>query len=435
MFAPSCWRARADGCGHPRLARRPLARCQAAAAAVLSLALAPPALAGPLTYHQALERAAADAPEIRARDLAVEAARAAAPAAGQLPDPELFVALENFPISGPMAGSPGADEMTMVRVGVMQAVPSAARRQAERQGAAAEVGVAEMQARVTSREVRVATALAWLDLYYAKRRREALDEALAALEPLWDAAPAAVASGQDRPAGALSPVRLKVALEDRRSALVAAEGRARAELARWTGEPEPQVAGPPPQPTLDEEALRAGLDRAPALRAWAAAADRADADTALARAGRHPDWSFELGYGRRDPLYGDMLSVGARVSLPLFANRRQDPVIAARGADARRVRVEREAAARALRAALEADLAEHRMHHEQGLRARDVLLPAALDRSSLETASYGAGRASLPEVIDAFTAVAEARLETLDREAMVVRETVRIALTYGEDAL
>ena len=83
---------------------------------------------------------------------------------------------------------------------------------------------------------------------------------------------------------------------------------------------------------------------------------------------------------------------------------------------------------------MESDLADHRMHHEQWARARDVLLPAAIDRSSLETASYGAGRAGLAEVIEAFTGLADARLEALDREALVVRETVRIALTYGEDA-
>lgn len=432
MSALSCRRARADGRDPSRIPD-PAVRRRAAVAAVLALTFATPTLAGPLTYGQALERASGDAPDVRARDLAVDAARAAAPAAGQLPDPELSVAVENLPISGPMAGSFGRDEMTMVRVGVMQAVPSGARRRAERAVAVADIGVAETQSQVTRREVRVAAALAWVDLYYAQRRREALDEVLAALEPLWDAAPAAVASGQDRPAGALSPIRLKAALEDRRSALVAAEARARADLVRWTGEPDPQADGPPPEPALDEASLRASLDRVPALRVWAAAADRADADTDLARAGRQPDWSFELAYGRRDPMYGDMVSVGARVSLPLFADRRQDPVIAARSADARRVRIEREAAARALRAALEADLAEHRMHHEQWRRARDVLLPAARDRASLETASYGAGRAGLADVIDAFTGLADARLETLDREALVVREAVRISLTYGED--
>lgn len=432
MSALFCGRARAGGRGHSRIAD-PSAPRQAAVAAVLALALATPSLAGPLTYGQALERAAADAPEVRARGLGVDAARAAAPAAGQLPDPELSVAVENLPVSGPMAGTFGRDEMTMVRVGVMQAVPSGARRRAERDVAAADIGVAEMQSQVTRREVRVAAALAWIDLHYAKRRREALDEVLAALEPLWDAAPAAVASGQDRPAGALSPIRLKAALEDRRSALVAAEERARADLARWTGEPDPQVDGPPPEPALDEARLRSDLEQVPTLRAWTAVADRADAETDLARAGRHPDWSFELGYGRRDPMYGDMISVGARVSLPLFADRRQDAMIAARSADAHRVRIEREAATRALRAALEADLAEHRMHHDQWRRARDVLLPAARDRASLETSSYGAARAGLADVVDAFTGLADARLETLDREALVVREAVRISLTYGED--
>ena len=62
-----------------------------------------------------------------------------------------------------------------------------------------------------------------------------------------------------------------------------------------------------------------------------------------------------------------------------------------------------------------------------------MLLPAARDRASLETSSYGAGRAGLADVIDAFTGLADARLETLDREALIVREAVRISLTYGED--
>lgn len=430
MPAPTCRSARPPVCGAPRIPGR---RRLAVLAAVAILAPATPGGAGPLTYADALERAALDAPDVRARGLALEGARAAAPAAGRLPDPELSLAVENLPVSGPMAGSFGRDEMTMLRVGVMQAVPSPARRRAERSVAAADIGVADIQLEVAAREARVAAAVAWTELHFAQRRREALDEVLSSLEPLWEAAPSSVASGGDRPAGALSPIRLRAALQDRRSALVAAEAGARAELTRWTGEPDPWSEGLPPEAMLDEAGLRNGLERLPALRARAAAARRADAETDLARAGRQPDWSFELAYGRRDPTYGDMLSVGARVRLPLFADQRQNPVIAARSAEARRVRVEHEGAARSLRAALEADLADHRMHHEQWRRARDVLLPAARDRAGLETASYGAGRAGLGEVIEAFTALAETRLETLDREALVVRESVRIALTYGED--
>ena len=134
-------------------------------------------------------------------------------------------------------------------------------------------------------------------------------------------------------------------------------------------------------------------------------------------------------------MFGDMVSAGVTIRLPLFAGRRQDPLIAARTADAARVDVEAEVARRALRAGLEADLADHLMHHQQWMRARDVVQPAARQQADLETASYGAGRAGLSDVVQAFTDLAQARLTTLEREAAVARDAVRITLTYGVDAL
>ena len=389
-----------------------------------------PALADPLTFEQALARAEA-APDLRASDLSVTAARSSATAAGRLPDPELTFGVDNFPVSGPMAGRFGDDDMTMARIGLMQSVPSGARRRAERAVADADIGVAEARTRIARRDVRLAAGMAWIDLYYADRKRRTVEEILATLEPLWEAAPAAVASGADRPATALAPVRLRAALEDRLATLRAEETRARAELTRWTDDPAPTPEGPPPEGELDPGALRAGLDRLPSLQAYRAVGARAEADVSLAQAGRRPDWTFEASYGRRDPMFGDMVSVGARVRLPLFADQRQDPLIAARSADAARVGVERDAALRELRARLEGDLADHVMHHDQWLRARDVILPDAVRRSDLETASYGAGRAGLGEVLEAFTAVADARLEALDREAAVARDAVRLTLFYG----
>jgi cobalt-zinc-cadmium efflux system outer membrane protein len=391
-----------------------------------------PALADPLTFEQALARAEA-APDLRASDLSVTAARSSATAAGRLPDPELTFGVDNFPVSGPMAGRFGDDEMTMARIGLMQSVPSGARRRAERAIADADIGVTEARAGVARRDVRLAAGLAWIDLHYADRKRRAVEDILATLEPLWDAAPAGVASGADRPATALAPVRLRAALEDRLAALRADETRARAELTRWTDDPAPTPDGTPPDGEVDPAALRAGLDRLPSLQAYRAVGARAEADVSLAQAGRRPDWAFEVDYGRRDPMFGDMVSIGARVRLPLFADQRQDPLIAARSADATRVRVERDAALRAARAQLEGDLADHVMHHDQWLRARDVILPDALRRSDLETASYGAGRAGIGEVLEAFSAVADARLEALDREAAVARDAVRLTLVYGSN--
>jgi outer membrane protein TolC len=395
--------------------------------------IASSALAEPQTYSQALDRALTSAPTLRASALQVDAARASSRSAGALPDPRLTLGVDNFPISGPASGRFGADEMTMATVGIMQDMPSGAQRRAERARAGAEIGVAQANVAVERRRVRLATALAWIDLYYAERRLGALDDVLKALLPIWDAQPSAVAAGASRPAMALAPVRMRAELEDQRDELIAAAGRARAELARWTGDASPQIAGDAPAPELNVTTLRTELDRHPTLAAYRSAAERAQADVALAQAAKRPDWSWEASYGRRDPMFGDMVSAGVSIRLPLFASSRQDPQITARRADATRVEAERQDAGRTLAAQLDADIADHLMHHAQWMRAQTVLLPNAQQQSDLETASYGAGRAGLVEVTEAFSELAKAKLLTLEREAAVARDAVRIVLTYGSD--
>lgn len=392
-----------------------------------------PAQAEPLTFQAALIRAALDAPDMRSAALGVEAAEASVTAAGQLPDPRLAFGLDGFPVSGPFAGRFGEDDFTALRIGIEQDLPSRARRRAERSLAESAVGVAVSDKAVALREVRIAAGLAWIDLYYAERKLAALDDVLATLEPLWDAVPSGVASGADRPATALEVVRLKAALDDRRSALVAQGQAARAVLTRWTGDPEPGIEGLPPSEAPEQMTLRAGLDDLPELRAYGARDRQAQAELDLARAGSRPDWSLEASYQRRDPRFGDMLSVGASVSLPLFQRDRQQPLIAARSADAVRVGVERESKRRQLQADLEGDLAQHATDHAQWMRARDILLPLALQQSDLETAAYAAGRIGLADVIQSFTAVADARLDVLDKEAVVTRHAAEISLTYGGD--
>ncbi len=395
--------------------------------------LASAAQAAPLTYGQALEIAAANAPSLRAAALQVEAAKASAKAAGALPDPKLALGLDNFPVSGPPAGRFGADEMTMGRVGYSQDMPSAAKRQARIGRAEADIVAAGAEGAVEARQVRVAAALAWIELLYAQRKLTALDGVLAQLGPLWAAAPSGVASGRSRPAQALEAAQMRAALEDRRSEAVSELGQARAALTRWTGDPDPQAIGQAPDLDLDPVALKAALDRSPTLLARDAAARQARADVALAKADKRPDWSWEVAYQRRDPMFGDMVSAGVSVSLPLWGRSRQDPMIAARAAGASRADAQREDARRALAAQLDADLADHVMHHEQWLRARDTLLPLARQRADLETAGYGAGTAALPDVLAAFASLSDVQLNTLDREAAVAVDAARLSLTYGSD--
>jgi outer membrane protein TolC len=392
--------------------------------------LASAAHAAPLTYDAAVQLAESSAPSLQAKSADVEAARAASVAAGRLPDPRLRLGLDNFPVSGPPAGRFGPDSMTMATVGLMQDVPNAAKRRAERERAAADVGAAHSGQVVEARNVRLAAALAWVDLCYAERRLAALDKVAAALAPLRQTAPSRLAAGSARPAEMLDADQLLATLGDRRADLIAAVAKARAELSRWTGDPAPEAAGPPPTMDLDPVRLRAGLDRHPQLLAYDALGRQAEADVALAKAGKRPDWGWDLAYQHRDPMWGDMVSLGATVSLPIFADKRQDPVIAARTDAANRVRIEREAARRALLAQLDADLADHAMHHDRLHRALDILVPLAERKADLERASYAGGAATLSDVLQAQLALAEAKVDAFTREADVVRDAVRINLTY-----
>ncbi|WP_068878814.1 TolC family protein, partial [Phenylobacterium sp. CCH9-H3] len=306
-------------------------------------AAAASAQAGPLTFDEAVARAGQTAPSVQARDLQLRAAQAAAPAANELPDPRLSFGLENAPISGPMAGRLNADEMTMARIGVMQEVPNAAKRRARSTLAQAEIGAARASRDQEALGARLAAALAWLDLHYARRRLAALGEVEASLDPLWKTLPARLAAGSARPGETVEADQWRAELADQRSELRAAEARARADLARWVGDPAPQPQGPPPAFALDAAALAAGVDRHPALRETEAGRARAQADVSAARAEKRSDWAFEAAYQRRDPAFGDMVSVGVTVSLPLFASRRQDPVISARTADLAAARAQTEA--------------------------------------------------------------------------------------------
>lgn len=396
------------------------------------LALPTALYAEPMTLDTALGLAATRAPELQAREAGIDAAQSAAIAADRLPDPKLNVALQDFPVTGPDAGRFNRDDFTMQVIGVSQDFPNPAKRRARATRAQADIGIARADEAVTAQDVRLATALAWVDLFYAKKRLKELEMLDTDLESLQSTVTGRLASGAARPAQALEPEQLRAEVNDRRSALAAEIARARAQLARFTGDPAADTAGEAPPPTVDEATLRAGIDALPRLRALDARALAADAETGLARADKRPDWSVNAAYGRREPNYGDLVTLGVTIDLPFFSKKRQDPKIAARASEATRARLDREAAKRDIAAALDADLADHRMHHEQLDNARSRLVPLAKKRAELDLSSYAAGKLDLGTALLSTLALAEAEVDALAREAEVARDAIRINNLYGE---
>ena len=158
--------------------------------------------------------------------------------------------------------------------------------------------------------------------------------------------------------------------------------------------------------------------------------ERAEADVELARANKRPDFSVNASYAHRRPEYGEYVSVGVTIDLPLFAKKRQNPLIDARILEASAARLEASDLERQLQAELSRDLAENRSYRESWERSKNTLLPLAKKQAELEQVSYGAGRVDLDTALNAAVAFAEAEIDLLDREATLVRDTVRIKYTY-----
>src|SRR3546814_15622710 len=128
--------------------------------------------------------------------------------------------------------------MTMERVGIEQDVPNLAKRHAQQNRAEADITAARARSQADLRRIRVATALAWIDAYYAQKRLEAMDVVLERLRRLPGAAVSAVAAGPGRPAQSLN-IRQSIAelFEDLHTILVTHPGKAPPDHARGTGDP------------------------------------------------------------------------------------------------------------------------------------------------------------------------------------------------------
>lgn len=389
--------------------------------------------AEPLTFSEALRAAVAESPDLAAGELSVRAARSAAGPAGALPDPKLFAGLENFPISGPPAFS-FDDDMTMLTVGVMQEFPNRAKRGARVARAQAEIEAAQAEVASQRREVLDAAARAWIELLYVERRIAALGLLDRENRILAETVPGLIGSGAALPADSTEPGLETAALANRRAELNSLKLKARAELRRWVGVLGNEgVAPTAPTFSIDPARLRAGLDEHPVLRAFEPALARAEAETREARAARRPDFAVQAGFGARNPDYGHMVSAQVTIDLPVFASRRQDPLIAAKAAQAGRVRLQQEAARRRLAAELDSDLAEHQALAEELKRTRETILPLARRKAELQLASFRAATIPFAPVLEARREQAEAELRIIELEGEVAAKAARLTLYFGSE--
>jgi len=390
-----------------------------------------PVMAQPVSYEEALRGAVVEQPQVRSRELQLDARRSAADAADELPDPTLRAGIRNLPVTGPDLLDPTM--MTMLEVGVEQQIPNLAERRARASIAGADIETAGAELARTRYLARLGAGEAWVQLAFAQRRLMVADTALDQVTDLVPVSRSAVSSGSARPAETLEVRRAVLEIEDARIAIEADEAAAQAQLARFIGVADAVAVGEPPSADIDPEDIRRSLANHPEILLAGAQLREMQARVDLARSDNRPDFGVSASYGVRERQYGDVFTVMGSITLPLFGKHRQQPLIAAAEAEAEAAVASREDQVRAVAARFEADLAAWRSAYRQWQRAREELLPLARDRVSLETASYAAGRAELLDVIAAIRDLALLDIEILEREEATVAAATRLRLAYTED--
>lgn len=370
---------------------------------VFAAALTPRAHADdaqPLTLDQAVRLGTQRAPLLDSRDAEIAASRDDAVRAGRLPDPVLSFGVANYPVSSPGAFSLRSDGMTMRTVGVMQAIPSRAARQAERTAAAAGVEAAQADRLALAKDVRQQVAEAWIETWVARQRLDLLHALQEESDLAVRMARARLRGGDGSAADALAARAERAALANRIDAATAELDRAQASLARWLPEQQPDatLADPPdfsmlPVPVLT---LQREVDRQAPMQPWQAREQKAQAALDQAKASLHPDWSVSLMYGERAPRLSNMVTLQVGVSLPLFTRNRQDRAVSARQEARDAVQFAREDARRAQREAVARTAADWQGWNRQVARDREVLLPLARDRARVALAAYRGGGALQP---------------------------------------
>jgi cobalt-zinc-cadmium efflux system outer membrane protein len=408
-----------------------------AAASLFLTTLQAAQAAAPLGLDEAIERALGDSPQIVAAQATLEGAQEVAPSAGRLPDPEAIMGVDNLPINTSDRFSLTRDFMTMRKVGVMQTFPSGVKRRLQGELAAREIDVAQANLRASRFETAKATAEAWIACATAEQSLKRVRELRSDLSAQSSASRAALASGRSSAGDALSGEAALARLDNRILELEQQLAMKRAELARWVGQdatrnfaelPWQRELGGAPQTLAQDVAVH------PPLAPIVAGLEVARTEVSLARAEKRPDWSAELSFAKHGPDYSDMVSLEFRVALPLFAQHRQNPVIAAKLANVRAQEASREAEIRMHRAKIESMLSMWQSGRMRLQHFEKELLPLAHDRSRAVSNSYGSGRGDLRSALDALSDEVDLQLEYIALEGDVTRAWTFLHLLHSTGA-
>ena len=396
-----------------------------------ALAAVTPALGQVLTLEAARSRALGSQPSLHAMDLTAHAAEDTALASGVLPDPHLKLGAYNFPTRNfPRA----REDMTQWGVSYEQTIPGGDKLRLRTQRGMAEASQARAEIEGERQRIERDVALVWLDVFQADKAERLVASLFEEYQRAIEAASIGVASGRTPQADLFAARQMAGQATDRRLDLSAQAQRARAMLRRWVPDagafevPADLPNWPDPGPLAG---LADQLDHHPQHGALLLAQSVAENDVALAREASKPDRSIEFGYFAREGLNrSDMIGVQISFELPMWQDRKQDRLLAAKLKLAEKVKDQRADHLRMLRSELEAAYSDWRMAMERLGNFDRASLPAAEARQQTLLAAQSGGRTEIATVFDARRQLIEARIQQLSLRVAIAK--TRASLAYFE---
>lgn len=382
--------------------------------------------------------ALADEPGLLALTESAAAVMEQSVAAGQLPDPQIGLGLQNYPIQD---GGFSTEGMTQAVIGLRQAFPRGDTLKLKTRRLESLSSGLTADAENRARQVVLATRRAWLGVYYWEHAKKLVLESHAHFSDLLAITRSLYAVGSRDQQDVLRAEIELSRLDDRLIEINRQVRDQRARLAQWVGDAHATRSLDTKLPAWnlvpDLPDLVMQLDNHPALLAADAQIAASQSGVALASERYKPAWGLEARLGLRGGELGngtprsDFATVMLTFDLPLFHKNRQDRTLASARHQKQSSLAARTKLARSLRQELESEYARWTELSRRIDVYRERIVPQSAELSAAALAAYQTDTGDFADVMRAYIRELESRIEQCKLQTDRLRSFAVIAALGG----
>tara|TARA_B110000459_G_C16624421_1_gene504136 strand:+ start:3704 stop:5011 length:1308 start_codon:yes stop_codon:yes gene_type:complete len=400
-----------------------------------------------LTLENAIEQAVLEDDWLAANVEREQAMLEEALAAAQLPDPRVSIGLSNLPLD---TFNLGQEPMTQLRVGINQVIPRGDTLLLSEQKKKQQSEVNPFLRADRKAKVELLVSQLWLKSFLSARSIALIEADRSLFQQLIDITSSryTVGAGLARQQDVVRAQLELLRLDDRLAVLRQAQDSNKQQLAQWV--PSALIVGAlsdeipqrmPPQIRLATLAEAAEFfETHPRIRSHDKQIEVAATQVALAKQSLKPEYTVGAAYGYRDNAPGginraDFLTLELSFDVPLFAEKRQKPLIRASQHSAAAIQVERTLIVKELFANYQQAVAELNILDERRTLYADLLLAQINDLTEATLSAYTADEGDFEEVMRAYIAELNTKIDLLQIDVERLQVLARLDYLLAGSAI